>query len=90
METITRNVKDIEDRERQVLERVIGRQLATNQQLIIQVANLHPPQDVPGDSTQGNGDLPDWCHVYAGLSDEAISSLEETVLERAELGRPPE
>jgi hypothetical protein len=90
METITRNVKDIEDCERQVLERVIGQHLAADQQLIIQVANLHVPQDVHGDSAQGNGDLPEWCHVYSGLSDEAISSLEETVLKRAELSRPTE
>lgn len=31
--------------------------------------------------------LPEWCNVYAGLSDEEIAELEETILTRADLTR---
>ncbi len=34
--------------------------------------------------------LPDWCNVYAGLSDEEIAEIEKIVLRRADLTRPTE
>ncbi len=46
MEAITRQVRDIEQRERQVLEHMLGHQLKENQQIIIQV------MDVASDKSQ--------------------------------------
>ena len=40
--------------------------------------NLHRPAD----------ELPDWCNVYEGLSDQEIDGLESIVLQRANLNRP--
>ncbi len=88
MEMITRNVKDIETADRQALEHVISQHPADDQQLVIHVAKMEAlPQDTPTDSVPTTGSLPDWCNVYQGLTDKAISSLEETVLKRAELSR---
>jgi len=36
------------------------------------------------------GKLPEWCNVYAGLSDEEIADVEKTILTRADLSRPSE
>ena len=90
METVTRNVKDIGTADRQALEHVIGRNLADDQRVVIRVlkmdlSNRQTPESLPADAP-----LPDWCNVYQGLTDEAISSLEETLLTRADLGRAAE
>jgi hypothetical protein len=90
MDTIIRKVKDIGSTDRRALEHVIGQHLSEHQQLVIQVVNVDLPQSEPGDSASAEGMLPDWCNVYQGLSDEAISSLEETVLTRADLSRAAE
>jgi len=87
MDTIIRNVKDIGSTDRQALEHVIGQHLSEHQQLVIRVVNVDFPQQASGESPSATGTLPDWCHVYRGLSDEAVSSLEKTVLTRADLSR---
>ena len=89
MDTFIRNVKDIGTSDRQALEHVIGQHLSEHQQLVIQIVNAHTQQEVAEEASSRAGSLPDWCHVYQGLSDEAISSLEETVLTRADLSRAP-
>ena len=45
MESVIRNVKDIEGSERQYLESALGRKLQDNQQVVIRVINLNvePP-----------------------------------------------
>lgn len=43
--------------------------------------------DRPGIGTAA-GELPEWCNVYAGLTDEQIADLEKTILTRADLTRP--
>jgi hypothetical protein len=87
MDTIIRNVKDIGNTDRQALEHVIGQHLSEHQQLVIQVVNVAIPPQASGESPPATGSLPDWCNIYQGLSDEAVSSLEETVLTRADLSR---
>ncbi len=94
MESLTCNVKDIESPDRQTLERMLGRTLQENQQLVIQVFNLdvHTDEGRTEASKNGAGSavLPDWCDVYAGLSDKDIAELEQTILQRANLSRPSE
>jgi hypothetical protein len=91
MDTIVRNVGDIDAGDRQALEHVLGQRLQQNQQLVIRVINLHGTLATHGESTgcaQGSSTLPDWCDVYGGLSDEEIADLEKTILTRADLTRP--
>jgi len=87
METISRNVADLDRADRSVLERVVGHTLVESQRIIIQVLtpeSATPPQPRSGALT----DLPEWCDVYAGLSDAEIDDLDAAIHERANLSRP--
>ena len=86
MESIVRNVRDINTSERLVLEQVLGHQLKENQQVIIQVVNVGKEHTERHDVTPPN-QLPTWCNVYAGLTDEQIAEVEEVILQRADLTR---
>ncbi len=87
MESITKNVRDISLPDRLALEHVIGQQLAENQQVIIQICSLNlrsVPETTETEPVQG---LPDWCNVYAGLTDRQVEDVEQTALQRAILTR---
>jgi hypothetical protein len=90
MDAVIRKVRDIEESERHALERVLGRQLHENQQIILQVETLggdtapSPVTDNAADTDQ----LPEWCNVYEGFSEKQIVDLESMILERAKLARP--
>jgi hypothetical protein len=91
MEAIIRQVRDIDQSERQVLEHVLGRQLKENQQIIIQVVNLASDKSQSpkgGETSAGSDELPEWCNVYDGLSDEQVADVESAILQRANLTRP--
>ena len=90
METIMRNVRDMDAPNRQTLERLIGRRLTDDQRLIIHVLNVDEPHAPSPQSAEGPGPLPPWCNVYEGLTDEAISAVETTILTRADLARAAE
>ncbi len=82
MEAIVRNVRDIEVDERRALESVVGRKLDDNQQVVIQIvspppAAVHTPSD----------NLPAWCNVYDGLTEQEVADVEKIMLERADLTR---
>jgi hypothetical protein len=91
MKCITTNVRDLGTGKRQSLEPVLGQKLHDNEQLIIQIVRLgddHPPpqpEGGPGEDTMPQ--LPDWCDVYAGLSDQEIAELETAILQRANVTR---
>ncbi len=90
MQPIVRHVRNIDTRERRVLERVIGRQLQANQKVIIQVVTLgnQSGREQGGPPAAHAGKLPAWCNVYAGFIEKQIAGVEEVILERAELKRP--
>ncbi|MBS0203170.1 MAG: hypothetical protein JSS49_09750 [Planctomycetes bacterium] len=92
METVIRNVGEIDVHDRQSLEHVLGRSLSENQQLVINIVNLQVPVGTAPDSPKVNGTaaLPGWCNVYEGLSDDEIATMEQTILQRADLSRPSE
>lgn len=90
MEAITRNVKDIGTADRRALEHVIGRQLGDDQRLVIRVVNVETTPVAPNGTEGGMNALPEWCSVYAGLSDDAVALLEKTILTRADLSRTGE
>jgi hypothetical protein len=89
MESIIRNVRDIDTSERLALEHVLGQRLKENQQIIIQVVTIavNAAADAIG-SESSPTKLPDWCNVFDGLSDEQVTEVEEVVLQRADLSRP--
>ena len=92
METVIRNVGEIDVHDREALEHVLGYALRDDQQLVIRIVNL-PGQREPVTAPAlhgGNGspELPEWCNVYDGLSDDEIADLEKTILQRADLSRP--
>lgn len=91
MESVIRNVRDIDSRERQALEHVLGQQLKENQKIIIQVVTLQnePIENEEAEPTTG-APLPDWCNVFAGLNDEQVAGVEEVMQQRTDLSRASE
>ena len=86
MEKVIRNVADIDADDRRVLEHVIGKRLAENQQLIISVVS----PDVPGSDISchaNTGAVPEWWNIYEGLSDQEIDRLDQAIRQRANLTR---
>lgn len=92
MENIRRNVRDLGSNERRVYEDVIGHELAENQQIIIQVITIDTGSQQSKDGSRGgSGDtLPDWCNVYAGLTDAETEEIESVVLQRSDMTRASE
>jgi hypothetical protein len=100
MDTIVRNIRDIDQADRSVLEHVLGQPLAETQQIVVQVvdapsatapANGNPaiPVKAEDEATQPTV-LPDWCNVYKGLSETEIDEIEKIALQRADLSRDSE
>jgi hypothetical protein len=92
METIVRQVRDIDSNERHMLERVIGHELEDNQRVVIQVVT---PVNQPPDGAETHAEsqpekLPEWCNVYEGLTDEQIEDIERVILDRSDFARPVE
>lgn len=90
MEAIIRNVRDINANERQVLERVLGKPLQEDQQVIEQILTLKNGATEKQPSEAVRGQLPDWCDVYAGLTDEQVADVEGVILQRADMSRTSE
>jgi len=90
MDSIIRNVREINSRERQALEHVLGQRLNENQQIIIQVVTVAATQGVHEEKVDEalGTKLPAWCDVYAGLTDEEIAEVEQVALSRSDLTRP--
>jgi hypothetical protein len=90
MESVIRKVRDIDENERHVLERALGRELKDNQQVIIQVVmpGNEAPEQIGAADGQESDDLPEWCNVYEGLTDQQIANVDAAVRERANLTRP--
>jgi len=92
METIIRQVRNIEMHERRVLEKIVGRPLLEDQEVIIQVITSGS-QSVEGPHGQAalqTGKLPEWCNVYEGLTNKQIEEVDEVILQRTDLTRPSE
>lgn len=91
MDTITRNVGDLNVPDRQALEHILGRPLFANQQLVIAVIETSTPgtheKHSANHAAHGEPALPEWCDVYAGLTDQEIAELEQVILRRADFSR---
>lgn len=89
METSIHNVRDLQESERSAVERIVGHALAEDQQLVI-VVRYSPAKSPAQEQDAPVPQLPEWCNVYKGLSDDEVSDLEDVVLTRADLSRPTE
>ena len=85
METIIHNFGALSEAGRNAAETLVGHSLAENQQLVIQIVNQDAPA-VEAAPTAAD-ELPEWCNVYAGLSDGEIATLEQAILRRLDLTR---
>lgn len=94
MDTVIRNVDEIDSPDRQALEHVLGQPLREDQQVVIRVVSRQAPGRAevrpPPREREGGAALPEWCNVYAGLSDAEVAELEKIILTRADLSRPSE
>lgn len=92
MESLTRKVGDIDVSDRRALEHMLGHSLPENHRLVIQIINPETESNKEAEREDqvalGTAQLPDWCDVYAGLSDAEIRGIEETILDRTNLARP--
>jgi len=79
VESITKNLRDISPPDKLALEHVIGQQLTENHQVIIQICSFGLPSEPATTETKSAQGLPDWCNVYAGLTDKQIEAVEQTV-----------
>jgi hypothetical protein len=87
MESVTRNVTDMDPADRQALEHVLGQCLSANQQVIINVVNVETvPTTVQPTQGTSPAQLPAWCNVYDALSDAEIADIETSIV-RSPSGR---
>jgi hypothetical protein len=72
METIKR-VSDLDPQDLPLLERVFGHRLnaVANAELILRVPETH--------EDASDQDLPDWCNVLEGLSDEDLAEFKASL-----------
>ncbi len=86
MDSVIRNVADIEGPDRRALEHLIGKHLAEHQQVIISVVDrdFGCPQESPANTPQ---DVPAWWNVFEGLNDEEVDRLDQAIRQRANLTR---
>lgn len=83
METVIHQVGDLGDSERSAAEQLVGHPLDERQQLVIQVVT--PEKFLGTNAAEAGDELPEWCDVYAGLSDEEIEALEQAISRRLNL-----
>ena len=86
METVVHNVRDLRANDRSVVEQLVGHALRENQKVVIQVVDLDLAAERLGTDTNEEK-LPEWCNVYAGLTDEEIDKLDQAIRQRANLTR---
>jgi hypothetical protein len=84
MDAIVKNVRDIDSAERRMLERVLGRPLGENQQVVVQIVDAPVPQP---DTSMSSGPLPSWCNVFSGLSEEEMTAVEAVLAQRPDFSR---
>jgi hypothetical protein len=80
METVVKNVRDLDQADRSALERFVGYQLRETQQVIVNVVNLDLGPAVPASpDAKGVAEVPDWWKIYDGLSDKEVDELDQAI-----------
>jgi hypothetical protein len=90
METVVHNISDLGGSQRSAAEQLVGHPLRDDQQLVIQIVSIDIPTTA---TTQAEADidndkLPEWCNVYAGMSEAEIAELERAISRRLDFTRP--
>ncbi len=75
METIKRQVGELQANERSAAELLLGHRLRGNEQLILQILELDLAAPPTNDSRPAQT-LEDWCNVYKGVPDIRMSGWE--------------
>lgn len=95
MDSVARDVVDLSVTERHTLEGVLGQPLRDDQRVIVQLVDAEgsksnaKPAPLRDDKVtikrEGDvGILPDWCAIFADLSDEEMAELEAAILDRSD------
>ena len=88
METIVRNIRDLDQADRSALERVVGHELHETQQVVLNVVNLDTCTTAAGSCGRPSlADVPNSWKIYEGLSDAEIDELDKAIRQRADLSR---
>lgn len=85
MDSISRDVAEIEPRDREALEHVIGHSLADDQRVVITVTPTTPPRQNP--QVGPPLEIPAHWRIYEGLSDDEVDRLDHAIRQRANLTR---
>ncbi len=85
METITREVDQMQAEERSAAELLIGRSLRGHERIILNVLEMQRPAP-PADARPAQS-IDDWMHIYEGLSDEEVDEIDAIIKTRANLTR---
>jgi hypothetical protein len=80
MNKLVKPVRELDAAARKKVEEGLQTPLADDQQIVVEQAAI--PDPLP--------ELPDWCNVYAGLSDQEIDELEKVILQPVKFRQPPE
>jgi hypothetical protein len=80
MESIIRNVRHIDADDREALEHAVGRPLREDQQVIINIVSPDLPIPTSESAKQPAAALPDWCNVYADLTEDEIDEIEKSII----------
>ncbi len=78
METIKRQVGELQANERSAAELLLGHRLRGNEQLILHVVELDVVAP-PDNDAQLAQTLPEWCNVYKGLTDAEIDDIDKSI-----------
>jgi hypothetical protein len=83
MQTVVHNISDLNEDDRAVVERLVGKPVRSDQQLVIQVTSRCAMNATMSRDGSSANKLPEWCSVYAGLSDDQLAELEAAILARS-------
>jgi hypothetical protein len=86
MDTI-KKLSELKPRDVSVVERLFGRKLSKAQDAVLILRDADQPNETKNEDVPSGDELPDWCDMYAGLSDDEVADLENLVLKRSDLAR---
>lgn len=87
METVIRNVGELDTQDRSALERAVGHPLRETQRVILNVISIDiPPTESGPPKSLPDGVPPEW-NVYEGLNDDEIEELTTAINQRCDLSR---
>jgi hypothetical protein len=89
MDTVTLKVADIAPADRYALEHAFGVPLHEHRQVVLKVVEISEPEPIATGKSEAPA-LPEWCNVYAGMSDEDVDRLDRAIRQRLDLTRDRE